>query len=134
MGAIKGAGMSIIKKCADGVWFIRIPLTDLIESQKQADRRNRSGRKKQRQWHKCAGFRNYITTETKQKTLKIEVDGRFTYICSEKVEIGDTVILPAPWWKPAGELHTGQVTSLTSDYNGGCVEIIRVIPARKAPA
>ena len=122
-----------IKKHVDGVWFIRIPLADLIETQKQDDRRNQRGRKKKRR-HKFIEFKNHMTTETKQNTLKIEVDGRFTYICNEEVGVGDEVILPAPWWKPAGELHTGQVTSLTSDYNGECVEIIRVIHARKAPA
>ena len=63
--------------------------------------------------------------------MKITINGHLTYICNEEVEVGDEVVLPPPHWKPPGSLHVGKVTSLTGDYDGECLEVLKVIPQRK---
>ena len=63
--------------------------------------------------------------------MRITVDERFSYECNEEVEVGDEVILPTPYWKDRGDHHSGTVTSLTGDFGGNCLEVLRVIPREK---
>jgi len=57
--------------------------------------------------------------------MKIIVDNKLTYNCKYDVKVGDTVIVPAPWFME-GETAKGKVTSIGSDYSGYVVDVIRV--------
>lgn len=63
--------------------------------------------------------------------MRIEVDHRFAYECEETVKVGDMVVLPTPYWMVAGSVHIGKVTALTSDYDGDCLKILRVLPEKE---
>ena len=60
--------------------------------------------------------------------MKVVVDG-YTYETSEKVKIGDRVLLPtADFLRDVkGPTWEGTVRSLTSDYDGPCKRIIKVL-------
>ena len=56
--------------------------------------------------------------------MKIQVDaGRrvLTYEVTEPVEVGDTVMIPAPFWAPRDPPREATVTALGSDYDGPLV-------------
>lgn len=57
--------------------------------------------------------------------MKIIVDNKLTYNCKYDVKVGDTVIIPAPWFMECSTTK-GKVTNLGSDYNGYTVDVIRV--------
>jgi hypothetical protein len=53
--------------------------------------------------------------------VKIQADtGRrvLTYEITEPVEVGDTVMVPPPFWVPADPPRTATVVALGSDYDG----------------
>jgi hypothetical protein len=58
--------------------------------------------------------------------MKIMVDGKLTYECDYKVKVGDNVLLPAPYFME-GSTYVGKVTKLSSDYDGYCKSVIKVI-------
>lgn len=55
--------------------------------------------------------------------------GRYTYETDLPVEVGDVVLVPNPQWLQdvKGVYTERTVTSLTSDYKGPCVRIIRIV-------
>jgi hypothetical protein len=56
--------------------------------------------------------------------MKIQVvfgDTAFTYWIDSDVKVGDTVMLPKPWWNPSGEPREAQVAAIGSDYDGPLV-------------
>jgi hypothetical protein len=56
--------------------------------------------------------------------VKIQVDaGRrvLTYEITEAVEVGDTVMIPPPFWAPSDPPREGTVVALGSDYGGPTV-------------
>jgi len=57
--------------------------------------------------------------------MKIIVDHKLTYDCDFDVNVGDVVIIPAPWYM---EFPTtkGRVTKIGSDYTGNTIKVIRV--------
>ncbi len=57
--------------------------------------------------------------------MKIIVDNKLTYNCDFEVKVGDTVVIPAPWFLE-GPTTRGTVTKIGSDYNGYVVNVIRV--------
>jgi hypothetical protein len=65
--------------------------------------------------------------------MKIVINGQWTYeTTSKKVKVGDTAVLPSTsWMKDVRPTWKGTVTSLTSDFDGSCVKVIRIIPAKK---
>jgi hypothetical protein len=58
---------------------------------------------------------------------KVQV-GNYTYETDLPVKVGDTVVLPTPYWlkEVKGDTWEGVVTSLESDYNGPCARIIKI--------
>jgi hypothetical protein len=59
--------------------------------------------------------------------MKIIVDNKLTYECDYPVKVGDTVVVPAPWFlRDNGPTTTGKVTKLESDYSGYVVKVISV--------
>ena len=59
--------------------------------------------------------------------MKIQVDGKLTYEChDDEVKVGDNVLLPAPYFME-GSTYVGKVTKLSSDYDGYCKSVIKVI-------
>lgn len=59
-----------------------------------------------------------------EKMLVI-VDNKYTYACDFQVEIGDKVYLPAPFFSE--RCWTGEITALTSEYQGAVKKIIGVV-------
>lgn len=57
--------------------------------------------------------------------MKIIVDNKLTYDCDFPVSIGDTVVVPSPWYMEF-PTTTGKVTKLSSDYTGYTVKVIKV--------
>lgn len=57
--------------------------------------------------------------------MRIIVDHKLTYDCSYDVQVGDTVVVPAPWFLE-GPTTKGKVTKIGSDYDGYVVSVIRV--------
>jgi hypothetical protein len=59
--------------------------------------------------------------------MKIIVDNKLTYECEYPVKVGDTVVVPAPWFlQDCGPTTTGKVTKIGSDYSGYVVSVISV--------
>ena len=59
--------------------------------------------------------------------MKIIVDNKLTYECSYSVNVGDIVVVPAPWFlQDNGPTTTGKVTKLGSDYSGHVISVISV--------
>lgn len=61
---------------------------------------------------------------------KIIVDNKLTYNCKYDVKVGDTVIIPAPWFMES-KTTTGVVTKIGSDYAGNTVEVLAVNPCQQ---
>jgi hypothetical protein len=57
--------------------------------------------------------------------MKIIVDNKLTYNCNYDVKVGDTVVVPAPWYMECSTTR-GKVTKIGSDYNGYLLDVIRV--------
>lgn len=57
--------------------------------------------------------------------MKIIVDNKLTYECEYSVDIGDTVVVPAPWYMESSTTK-GKVTQLGSEYTGSLIKVIRV--------
>ena len=57
--------------------------------------------------------------------MKIIVDHKLTYNCDFEVSVGDTVVVPAPWFLE-GPTTKGKVTQIGSDYSGYTLSVIRV--------
>jgi len=67
--------------------------------------------------------------------MKIVINDKFTYESGDLiVKIGDTVVLPTPYWLRDVQSPTweGIVTSTTSDWTGACAPIISVKKIKKA--
>jgi hypothetical protein len=59
--------------------------------------------------------------------MKIIVDNKLTYECSYSVNVGDIVVVPAPWFlQDNGPTTTGKVTKLGSDYSGHVISVLSV--------
>ncbi len=59
--------------------------------------------------------------------MKIIVDNKMTYECSYSVNVGDIVVVPAPWFlQDNGPTTTGKVTKLGSDYSGHVISVLSV--------
>lgn len=60
--------------------------------------------------------------------MKIIVDHKLTYNCKYDVSVGDTVIVPRPWYMDYIDSSTikGKVTKIGSDYDGYLVDVIGV--------
>lgn len=59
------------------------------------------------------------------RKMLVVVDNKYTYECDFKVEIGDKVYLPAPFFSE--RCWIGEITALTSEYQGDVKKIIRVV-------
>lgn len=57
--------------------------------------------------------------------MKIIVDNKLTYNCDHPVEVGDTVVVPAPWFMECSTTR-GTVTKIGSDYIGYTLSVISV--------
>ncbi len=57
--------------------------------------------------------------------MKIIVDNKLTYNCKYDVNVGDTVVIPAPWYMESSTTK-GKVTKIGSDYTGYLLEVIKV--------
>ena len=57
--------------------------------------------------------------------IKIIVDNKLTYECEYPVKVGDTVVVPAPWFLE-GPTTKGKVTEIGSDYDGYTLKVISV--------
>jgi hypothetical protein len=64
--------------------------------------------------------------------MKVIVGG-YTYLTNEKAEIGDTAVLPSPPWlvDVRGSTWKGEITAITSEYNGPCKTVIEIIKNNK---
>ena len=59
--------------------------------------------------------------------MRIIIDNGLTYECSYPVNVGDTVIVPAPWFlQDNGPTTTGKVKQLGSEYSGHVISVISV--------
>lgn len=60
--------------------------------------------------------------------MKVVV-GNYTYETDLNLKVGDTVLLPTPYWLQdvKGPTWEGKVTSLDSNYTGPCVRIIKKV-------
>lgn len=63
--------------------------------------------------------------------MKIIVDKKLTYNCDFPVAVGDTVVVPAPWWANDCSTITGTVTGIGSSYDGYLVNVIKVLTNKK---
>jgi hypothetical protein len=57
--------------------------------------------------------------------MKIIVDNKLTYDCDFDVDVGDVVVVPAPWYMESLTIK-GTVTKLGSDYTGNTIKVIRI--------
>jgi len=57
--------------------------------------------------------------------MKIIVDNKLTYSCDYPVKVGDTVVIPAPWFMECNTTR-GTVTNIGSDYTGYTLSVISV--------
>ncbi len=57
--------------------------------------------------------------------MKVIVDNKLTYNCDYPVEVGDTVVVPAPWFMES-KTTKGTVTKIGSNYTGYTVSVISV--------
>ncbi len=57
--------------------------------------------------------------------MLVVVNNKYTYACDFQVEIGDKVYLPAPNFSK--RCWTGEITALTSEYQGKVKNIIGVV-------
>ena len=60
--------------------------------------------------------------------MKIIVDNKLTYNCKYDVKVGDTVVVPTPWYMDYINSSTikGKVTKIGSDYDGYLVDVVMV--------
>lgn len=60
--------------------------------------------------------------------MRIIIDNGLTYECSYPVNVGDTVIVPAPWFLQDNGITTttGKVKQLGSEYSGSVISVISV--------
>ncbi len=67
--------------------------------------------------------------------MKIKINDNYTYWTDEKVEVGDTAILPSPSWLAdvRGPTWEGEVTATESDYDGYCKNVIKIIKNDNKP-
>jgi hypothetical protein len=61
----------------------------------------------------------------RRKKMLVVVDNKYTYACDFQVEIGDKVYLPAPFFSE--KCWIGEITALTSEYQGEVRKIIGVV-------
>ena len=59
--------------------------------------------------------------------MKIKINDNYTYWTDEKAEVGDTAILPSPSYIPGPSTWEGKVTATESDYDGYCINVIKII-------
>lgn len=65
----------------------------------------------------------------KSKFKRVVVNGKYTYETDLPVKKGDVVELPSPEWlvKENGPTWFGEITALTSEYDGYCVKILSIV-------
>jgi len=64
--------------------------------------------------------------------MRIECGG-YAYSCNEDVKVGDTVLVSVSsgWDNVFGRTAERTVTSMTTDYNGPCEAVLRVLKQKE---